>query len=120
MMCVRWFRLQYPELAPLLFAVPNGGKRNAREAERFKAEGVTAGVADLLLLKPYYGYANDDPPSSHALCIEMKWGKGRQSEHQRAWQEAVTAQGYRYEVVRSFEDFQALIQEYIGKRSSHT
>ena len=23
--CVKWFRLQYPELAILLFAVPNGG-----------------------------------------------------------------------------------------------
>lgn len=28
---VRWFRLQYPEYAPLLFAVPNGGARDKRE-----------------------------------------------------------------------------------------
>ena len=25
--CVRWFRMKYPQLALLLFAVPNGGAR---------------------------------------------------------------------------------------------
>ena len=56
--CVTWFRLQYPKLALLLFAVPNGGKRTHRtivragrvityspEAKQMKKEGVTAGVA---------------------------------------------------------------------------
>ena len=28
--CVRWFRLQYPEYARLLFAVPNGGKNQVQ------------------------------------------------------------------------------------------
>ena len=50
--CVKWFRLAYPKLARLLFAVPNGGKRGIREAAIMKAEGVVAGVADLLLLIP--------------------------------------------------------------------
>ena len=27
--CVRWFRYQFPNLARLLFAVPNGGRRDA-------------------------------------------------------------------------------------------
>ena len=41
--CVAWFRLQHRSLAPLLFAVPNGGARRLREAQIMKAEGVTAG-----------------------------------------------------------------------------
>jgi hypothetical protein len=52
--CVQWFRLQYP--AHTLFAIPNGGKRNAREAGILKAEGVLPGVADLFLMYPNKGY----------------------------------------------------------------
>ena len=73
--CVKWFRLQYPELAILLFAVPNGGARNKREAGIMKAEGVTAGVADIILLIPSGGYAS--------LCMEFKTEKGRQQETQK-------------------------------------
>ena len=50
--CVRWFRYQYPHHASLLFAVPNGGRRDAVTGARLKAEGVVAGVADLLLFVP--------------------------------------------------------------------
>lgn len=28
--CVKWFRLQFPEIGLLLFAVPNGGARNTK------------------------------------------------------------------------------------------
>lgn len=47
-MCVGWFRLQYPAVGKLLFAVPNGGARSRTEAAIMKAEGVTAGVTDLI------------------------------------------------------------------------
>ena len=41
--------MQHREISALLYAVPNGGYRNAREAARFKAEGVRSGVPDLCL-----------------------------------------------------------------------
>ena len=63
-MCVSWFRLQYPDIGKLLFAVPNGGARGRTEAAIMKAEGVTAGVTDLILLLGRGGF--------NALCIEMK------------------------------------------------
>lgn len=63
-MCVGWFRLQYPAVGKLLFAVPNGGARSRTEAAIMKAEGVTAGVTDLILLLGREGF--------NALCIEMK------------------------------------------------
>lgn len=67
--CVRWFRMKYPQLALLLFAVPNGGARLRSEAAIMKAEGTMKGVADLLLLFPAKRF--------HGLCIEMKTPTGR-------------------------------------------
>lgn len=46
--CVRWFRAAWPGLRGRLFAVPNGGRRDAVTGARLKAEGVVAGVADLI------------------------------------------------------------------------
>lgn len=103
--CVRWFRLQFPSIAPLLFSVPNGGRRDAVTGAILKAEGAVAGVADLLLLLPSGDY--------HGLCIEMKTAKGRQSAAQMEWQKAVEAVGYKYAVVRSFAQFADLIDDYI-------
>lgn len=49
--CVKWFNLKYPKLKGRLFAVPNGGRRDTVTGDKLKAEGVTAGVSDLILLK---------------------------------------------------------------------
>lgn len=111
--CVQWFRLQYPALAPRLFAVPNGGRRDATTAQKLKAEGVLAGVSDLILLKQYrrrskrYG----------ALLIEMKTTRhgSAQSSAQREWQANVTANDeYRYVVCRSFDAFRDAVEDYLN------
>lgn len=106
--CVTWFHYQYQTMKGLLFAVPNGGRRDERTAAKLKAEGVVAGVSDLILLYPSKEW--------HGLCIEMKTeekGSG-QSESQKAWQKKVEERGYRYEVVRTKEQFMELIKTYIG------
>lgn len=104
--CVRWFRLQYPELARLLFSVPNGGYRSAITAKRMKEEGVVAGVSDLLLLVPNKDYS--------FLCIEMKTESGRQSNNQKIWQQEIMAKTLgKYIIVRSFDDFISSIKEYL-------
>lgn len=103
--CVKWFRLQYPKLATLLFAVGNGGSRSKIEAAIMKGEGVTAGVSDLILLL--------HNSKHHALCIEMKTKTGRQQESQKEWQRIVEAAGNKYIVCRSFEDFQEQINLYL-------
>lgn len=103
--CVKWFRLQYPKLARLLFAVPNGGARRPIEGKIMKAEGTLAGVSDLLLLYPSKGY--------HALCIEMKTEKGRQQPSQKLFQRAVEEMGYKYIICRSFDDFVNEIRGYL-------
>lgn len=101
--CVAWFRLQYPEY--VLFAVPNGGYRNAKEAGILKAEGILAGVADLFLMLPVKGYMG--------MFIEMKYGSGRQSDAQIKFQENSEKLGYKYVVVNSLEGFMKEINYYI-------
>lgn len=103
--CVAWFRLAYPTLRLNLFSVPNGGKRLRIEGAIMKAEGIVAGVADLLLLYPSGGY--------HGLCIEMKSPKGVQRDTQKVWQRAVELQGYKYIIIRSFDAFRAEVTKYI-------
>ena len=106
--CVRWFRLQYPQYAKLLFAIPNGGQRNAVVAAKLKAEGVQAGVPDLFLAVPGGDY--------HGLWIEMKNGKaGRLSALQGSMIAALVKQGYRCEVCHSFGEFENVVKEYITK-----
>lgn len=103
--CVRWFRLQYPRYAGLLYAVPNGGARNAVTGANMKAEGVLPGVADLFLSVPNRFY--------HGLYIEMKQPKGRQQESQRRFQQAVESQGYKYSLCYSLDDFMGVVNDYL-------
>ena len=104
--CVSWFRLQYPLIARLLFAVPNGGGRSRVEAAIMKGEGVTAGVADLILLMPRGRYAS--------LCVELKTHTGRQSSSQKEWEKAAAKAGNCYVVCRTFEEFQTRVRTYLA------
>ena len=106
-LCVSWFRAQYPAHALMLFAVPNGGGRSRVEAAILKGEGVTAGVADLILLEGRGGYGS--------LCIEMKTRAkySRQEASQKAWQKAAEAHGNLYAVCRDFDTFKATVLSYM-------
>ncbi len=112
--CVSWFRAQYPSHALMLFAVPNGGARSRTEAAIMKAEGVTAGVSDLILLEPRGGYG--------ALCIEMKTKDkdSRQRPSQKAWQEATEKAGNKYVLCRSLKEFQEAVRSYMVLQSPTT
>lgn len=109
--CVRWFNLQWPEYRGLLFAVPNGGARSKATAGKLKAEGVVAGVSDLILLVPHI--EEGCRYMWHALCIEMKRDKGHQSPEQKAWQAKVEEMGFKYVVTRSLDDFITEINDYL-------
>jgi len=100
--CVRWFRTTFPHLAPCLFSVPNGGKRDKVEQSRMITTGLTPGVPDLLLIV-----------QGRALGIEMKTSTGSRSPAQknlhRIWEQA----GNRVEVVRDLETFKKIVLEYL-------
>ena len=102
--CVRWFRYQMSQYAPLLFAIPNGGKRGKTTAAILVGEGVQKGVPDLFLAVPKTPYSG--------LFIEMKWGDNKPSADQIAMIERLKAQGYVCELCYSFDEFRAIITEY--------
>ena len=110
--CVKWFRLQYPNYT--LFAIPNGGNRNAITGAMLKKTGTLAGVADLFLMKSkivskfdYYHV------QSHGLFIEMKVGKNIQTASQKKFQERAEYEGYKYVICRSFDEFKNTIENYL-------
>lgn len=104
--CVRWFRLKFPKLRNILFAVPNGGRRDAVTGAKLKEEGATSGVSDLILLRSnrFYG----------ALCVEMKKPGGYQSPAQKEWQKEVEAMGNKYVVCRSLDEFMKVVTDYLN------
>lgn len=106
--CVNWFRLKYPKLRNVLFAIPNGGRRDKKTGTTLKEEGVVAGVADLILLKRNQRYG--------ALCVEMKTKYGSQSETQKKWQKEVEATGNKYVVCRSLDEFVNEITYYLDDK----
>ena len=101
---VNWFALQYPEFTGMLFAVPNGGRRDAREGARLKQQGVTAGVADLILLVP----------RPHILLLEIKVKGGKLSDAQKSWLAKAAGQGHATAVAYDFHAARAAIVNHIG------
>ncbi len=88
-----------------LFAIPNGGKRNPREAARLKAQGVKSGVSDLFLPVTTDCY--------HGLWIEMKSKAGRATENQVIWGSRMLRQGYDFRVCYSATEAINCIKEYL-------
>lgn len=111
--CVEWFRASHPQYRNLLFAIPNGGRRDAVTGRKMKEEGVLAGVADLFLALSSNG--------KHGLFIEMKTEKGTQQQSQKDFQKEVIKQGYEYVICRSLDDFCRAIKEYLryGKEETN-
>jgi VRR-NUC domain len=109
--CVKWFRLQYPDI--MLISIKNsskmGGKKTKTgvplEAIRAKKEGVTAGVADLMILNntEFHG----------AIFIELKTKNGKQSKKQREFEMYCFKKGYYYLIIKSLEEFIETINYYL-------
>ncbi|MCL2596246.1 MAG: VRR-NUC domain-containing protein [Paludibacter sp.] len=101
--CINWFRLQYPKY--IIYAIPNGGQRNAIVAAKMKAEGVLSGTPDLCIPVAKGGY--------HALYIELKVGKNKPTNNQISVMEKLQNEGYKCEVCYSFDEFQKIVAEYM-------
>ena len=94
------------KLSQWITHVPNGGKRDAREAARLKAQGVLAGFPDLFLFVPAGGY--------HGLMIEMKSPKGRLSPAQTMVLPRIENQGYKVVVCYNAQEAMNVILEYLN------
>lgn len=106
MSCIQYFDLKHRKIARLLHHSPNGGKRNAKEAARFKAMGVRAGFPDLILLYPNLSHP--------FLALELKSEKGKQSPYQKEYQSLIESVGGKYVVIRTLDEFIREIEEYLN------
>jgi len=106
--CRYWFDCQYPQYALLLHHSPNEGKlmQHDRDGAKRKAMGMRAGFPDFIFLKPNKQYAY--------LAIELKSEKGRQTDHQKDYQQAVECSGGKYVIIRSIEQFIDTINDYLN------
>lgn len=93
-------------VASYLLAIPNGGKRNVREAIRLKAEGVKPGVSDLLLPLRRQGFGS--------LWLEMKAPGKKPTKLQAEWLEIMALAGYRAEWADGWLAGAAIIADYVG------
>lgn len=106
----QWITLATPRIPQLALAfhVPNGGKRDAREAARLKGLGVRAGVPDVIIPVPHH------LGCFCGLALELKSPKGITSDAQSEWLDRLIEYGWRAEVVRSFDEARAMIAGYFG------
>lgn len=110
-----WWHMEHRRLGvpeQLLFAIPNGGKRDLRTAVRMKREGVQAGIPDMMLAVPRRAF--------HGLFIELKQGKGRLSDHQAQALALLQEQGYATAVPYGFQEARAAIEAYLAGRHEDT
>ena len=89
----------------LLYAVPNGGRRDRIEAAHLKRQGVKAGVPDICLAYPKGVY--------HGLYIELKVGKNKPSQAQREWLDMLKSAGYMAVVCYGFQEARETIEKYL-------
>ena len=96
----------HPELR-MLYAIPNGGKRDRITGARLKATGVKAGVPDMCLPVARGSY--------HGLYIELKRKKGGHvSDDQWNWLRDLIGYGYKAVVCKGFDEARATILDYLG------
>lgn len=88
-----------------IFAIPNGGKRDYKEAYFLKLEGCSAGVPDLFVPVPKGKY--------HGLFIEMKYGNNKATENQNRWIKYLNSVGYLAVVCYGCENAIKTIEKYL-------
>lgn len=105
---IRWWAIAskkyiIPEF--LLYAVPNGHRRDEVTGAILKREGLRTGAPDLNLDVPVGKY--------HGLRIEMKTATGKPSEAQKEFIAALQARGYAAGCAYGYDDAVRFIEAYL-------
>jgi hypothetical protein len=104
-----WAWAQYHPIAKNhLFAIPNGGTRNIREAVNMRLQGVKAGVSDYFLAYPY--------KDKGGLFIELKRTNKnlcRLTEEQATWLAQCERSGYATKIAYGADEAIKAIEDYL-------
>ncbi|RKR02609.1 VRR-NUC domain-containing protein [Kushneria sinocarnis] len=112
---ISWLRGEYLRKSqvgqawPATYHVPNGGHRHKATAGGLKAQGVKAGVSDLVVAVPRGGW--------HGLYIEFKATPPRHAglqDSQHEWLAGVESHGYCAVLARGLEEARAVLREYMA------
>ncbi len=105
-LCHNFIRDKYPNINS--YSIPNGAKTQVAITKEGKeinfermwlvAEGMTKGVADYFVAKAKKTNKNSDG-FWHGLYIEFKFGEGKQSKEQIAFEKMCTRDNYLYIIV---------------------
>lgn len=93
-------------LGYMVFSVPNGTRLKPTQARIAKAEGLMAGVADLVIMLP----------KGQIVFAELKNpnGKGRQSAEQKAFERCARALGFEYKIWQDWADVESFVNRTQG------
>jgi hypothetical protein len=91
--CFLYHWNERPQERGRLFTVNNNSDNKIRAVIN-QSMGVVPGVADMMYLS-----------DTGLIAIEFKTITGRQSDVQKRWQAVIEAAGYRYVIIRTFEEF---------------
>ncbi|TVU68080.1 VRR-NUC domain-containing protein [Cobetia crustatorum] len=94
-------------LEDVTYHVPNGGQRNKKTAADLKAQGVRAGVSDLVVASARGGW--------HGLYLEFKAKPPHDAalaDAQRKWLAHMEARGYLAVLAKGVEEAQAVLAAY--------
>jgi hypothetical protein len=84
----------------IAFAVPNGIPSSKITSARFKAQGLLPGTPDLVFVLP----------DGRAAFMELKWGTGRLSKEQKAFQERCEAMEVEHVVCSGLDQALAVLE----------
>lgn len=95
----------HPELK-MMFAIPNGGRRDSAEAAHLKRQGVRAGVPDICLAVARGGF--------HGLYIEMKVEPNKPTKNQKDWLANLYSQGFATKICYGCSEARIVIENYLS------
>lgn len=98
---------------PVTYHVPNGGQRNKKTGADLKAQGVRAGVSDLVVMSARGGL--------HGLYLEFKATPPRHAATattQRDWLALADEGGYGAVLARGLEEARSVLREYMALPST--
>lgn len=96
--CVKWFRNNFLKYRRQLFAVPNGGLRDKRTAQKLKQTGTVPGIPDLIFVN-----------NKKTVFLELKTKTGSTSTNQKLIHSTYKNEGFPVYIVRSIEQFQMIM-----------